>query len=156
MLLKLNEFNIPMKIVYQLSYELENDPDQIAVTQALTLNESKPLMGLKGTYGLFGSLEWWESIYQGRMPLLHISGVIKKVYVAGQDEGETNNTIDVIDEHGVQTAVGIYTNNVSDIALFKTGGRVAIVYALDELKRQPAQDGSINYSKIALEMAVSL
>ncbi|EMI40263.1 hypothetical protein RRSWK_07223 [Rhodopirellula sp. SWK7] len=35
------------------------------------------------------------------------------------------------------------------------GHLVHVVYALDELKRQPAADGGVNYSRVALEMAIS-
>lgn len=68
----------PMKLVYLLSEELKADPEYVSLTQALTLDKSKPYVGLNGTYGLFGSQEWCDSITQGKMPLLSLSGVIKK------------------------------------------------------------------------------
>lgn len=68
-----------MKLVYLLSEELKADPEYVSLTQALTLDKSKPYVGLNGTYGLFGSQEWWDSINQGKMPLLSLSGVIKKL-----------------------------------------------------------------------------
>lgn len=145
-----------MKRVYRLSDELENDPKQIALAQALTLNSSKPLLGLKGTHGLFGGPEWWASIEQRKMPLLFVSGIIRRVYVAGQDGGDENNGIDLLLEDGSVRDVGIYVNDKADIPLFRVGCRAELVYVLDELKKQPAPDGGINYSKIALEMAVSL
>ncbi len=156
MLLHLGKAGVPMKRVYQLSDELKNDPKQIHLAQALTLNASKPIMGLKGTHGLFGSPEWWSSIEQRKMPLLFVSGIIRRVYVAGQDGGDENNGIILLLEDGSLRDVGIYVNDKSDIPLFRVGCRVEIVYALDELKKQPAQDGRINHSKIVLEMAVSL
>jgi hypothetical protein len=51
---------------------------------------------------------------------------------------------------------GIYVNDAEDVKLFRVGARVDVLYALDELKQQPAREGGINYSRIALEMAVSL
>jgi hypothetical protein len=156
MLLHLDKAGEPMKRVYQLSEELKNDPEQIALAQALTLNLSKPMLGLKGTHGLFGSPEWWASIEQRKMPLLFVSGIIRRVYVAGQDSGDENNGIDLLLEDGSVRDVGIYVNDKADIPLFRVGCRVELVYALDELKKQPALDGGINYSKIELEMAVSL
>ena len=145
-----------MKRVYLLSEELKKDPEQIALTQALTLNPAKPQLGLKGVHGLFASEAWWQSINQKKMPLLHISGVVVRVYVAGQDQEEKNNTIDIALGDGTTQSVGIYTNDPDDIDLFQVGCKAAIVYALDELKKQPAFDGGVNYSKVALEMAVSL
>lgn len=156
MLLHLDEVGVPMKRVYRLSEELKSDPEQIALAQALTLNSSKPMLGLKGTHGLFGAPEWWANIDQRKMPLMFVSGIIRRVYVAGQDGGDENNGLDLLLEDGSVRDVGIYVNDKADISLFRVGCRVEIVYALDELKKQPALDGGINYSKIALEMAVSL
>jgi len=156
MLLNLEETKIPMKMVFLLSEELKMNPGRVALTQALTLNSSKPMMGLKGIHGLFGSQEWWDSIKKGKMPLLFQSGIIKRAYVAGQDPSDFNNTIDLLLDDGTTHSVGIYTNKEIDANLFKVGHMASIVYALDEMKAQPDFDGSINYSKTALEMAVSL
>lgn len=156
MLLNLDQVDVPMKLVYLLSRELKANPQRVELTQALTLDQSRPNMGLKGTYGLFGSQEWWDSIEQRRMPVLLLSGVIKDAYVAGQDPSEINNTIDLMLDDGSVCEVGIYVNDELDISLFRVGCRADIVYALDEMKEQPDVDGGINRSKTALEMAVSL
>ncbi|SCC25333.1 hypothetical protein GA0061080_105623, partial [Gilliamella intestini] len=100
MLLKLENSKVPMKMVYLLSEKLKKNPEKAALTQALTLDKTKPKMGLKGTNGLFGTKEWWNSIEQGRIPLLFISGIIKKAYVAGQDPSNFNNTVDLLLEDG--------------------------------------------------------
>lgn len=157
MFLQPDSSSVVMKRVYLLSEELKADPEQVALAQALTLNAAKPRMGLKGTLGLFGSPEWWANIEQRKMPFRFLSGVIERAYVSGQDESVTlNNAFDLrLDDDFVQME-GIYINNEDDVKLFRVGHRVEIVYALDELKRQPAQDGSVNYSDIVLEMAVSL
>ncbi len=156
MLLNLDQVDVPMKLVYLLSRELKANPQRVELTQALTLDQSRPNMGLKGTYGLFGSQEWWDSIEQRKMPVLFLSGVIKDAYVAGQDPSEINNTIDLMLDDGSVCEVGIYVNDEHDISLFRVGCRADIVYALDEMKEQPDVDGGINRSKTALEMAVSL
>ncbi|MNV27916.1 hypothetical protein D3C71_1190830 [compost metagenome] len=44
--------------VYRLSEELAGDPEKIVDAQALTLDQTRPQMGLKGNLGLFGSPEW--------------------------------------------------------------------------------------------------
>jgi len=155
MFLKLDDTNVPMKQVYLLSEELKDNPERISVTQKLTLNSSRPLMGLKGTHGLFASVEWWDSIQENKIPLSYISGVIKRAYVSGQDEGPTNNTVDLVLDDNSTITVGIYTNSIKDVSLFNVGCKVQLVYALDELKKQPARKGGVNYSEIALEMAVS-
>lgn len=154
-LLLIPDWKEPMKAVFSLRDELLKNPRRLEKTQALTLDNSKPHMGLRGTYGLFGSIEWWNSIQSGKMPLLCLSGVAERVYVSGQDQVDVN-TVDIRLADGTLRSVGIYTNDKSDISLFHVGRKVAIVYALDELKQQPAPDGSVNVSKVALEMAVSL
>jgi hypothetical protein len=156
MLLRLSDFDTPMKLVYQLVDDLNVDTERVALTQALTLDESKPLIGLKGKNGLFGSQEWWDNIYQGKTPLLSISGIATRVYCAGQDRSGVNNMVDIVEIDGSAKSIGIYVNDEDDAKLFRVGSKVAIVYALDELKQQPARDGSVNYSKVALEMAVSV
>lgn len=156
MLLPLEAAGLAMKPVYDLARDLEANPGRVAAAQALTLDAAKPLMGLSGTHGLFGSEAWWESIRQGRMPLEFVAGVVARAYVAGQGDSGPNNTVDLVLDDGSTRAVGIYVNDRRDAALFRPGCRVELVYALDELKRQPAPDGSVNCSKVALEMAVSL
>lgn len=156
MLLKLENSKVPMKIVYLLSEKLKANPEYASSTQALTLNKTKPFIGLNGTNGLFGTNEWWDSIEQGKIPLLFISGIIRRAYVTGQDPSNFNNTVDLLQEDGTIRSVGIYTNRKADSKLFKIGYSASIVYALDELKPQAIINSGQKYSQIALEMAVSL
>jgi hypothetical protein len=132
------------------------DPGQVSDAQALTLNASKPRIGLKGVHGLFGAREWWESIAQGKMPLVFLSGVVLRVYAAGQDEGEIDNTVDLKLSDGLGRSVGIYVSDSVDVRLFRLGHRVDVVYVFDELKEQPSRGGGVNCADIVLEMAVSL
>lgn len=158
MFLQLDLSGVAMKRVYLLSAELKADPEQVALAQALTLNASKPRMGLKGTLGLFGSPEWWANIEQRKMPLLLVQGTIHSTYYAGMtnESNQEINSFELRLDDGTVRREGFYTNDKVDRSLFQAGHRVEIVYALDELKRQPAEDGGINYSDIVLEMAVSL
>jgi hypothetical protein len=89
------------------------------------------------------------------MPLRVLEGTVVRVYEAGQDHEGINNTIDLSLENGAVVPVGIYVNDPVDVGLFKVGSWVTIVYALDELK-DPSTNLGDKYSKIALEMAVSL
>ena len=155
MLLDLESSPVPMRRVYSLAIELEQDARRVAQAQELTLDSSKPLLGLKGTFGLFGSDEWWANVNQREIPLLFLSGVIQRSYFAGQDSGGRNNTVDLVLSDGSISTAGIYTNDTRDVELFSPGHLVHAAYALDELKRQPAPDGGVNYSRVALEMAIS-
>jgi hypothetical protein len=145
-----------MKNVYRLEVDLADDPEHVALAQALTLNAARPHMGLSGRYGLFGSDEWWASIADGKMPLQRHSGIITRAYRAGQDSSGANNTIDLMAEDGSVHVVGIYVNDTRDVALFLPGHAATITYALDELKPQAAINSGSAHSKVALKMAVSL
>lgn len=156
MLLKLENLKIPMKLVYFLSEELKTKPEQIVLTQSLTLDKSRPNIGLKGTYGLFGSQEWWNSINQGKMPLLYVSGVITRTFVAGQDPSPVDNAFSLLLDDGSKVEESIYDYiKEEDKKLFQKGSRVEIIYANDELKRKNS-NGEKAYLDIVLEMAVSL
>ena len=154
MLLNLEESSVPMRRVYLFTEEIKHDPSYVEEVQNLTLDTSRPTMGLKGTHGLFCSEEWWASIREGRIPLKFVSGIIQRIYVTGQDAGVVNNTIDLVLEDGTKVSTGIYTNDKRDVALFCLGHKAEIVYALDELKCPPEEEAWY-YSETALEMAVS-
>lgn len=143
----------PMVKIYRLSEELAGDPEQVVDAQALTLDETRPHMGLKGSLGLFGSSEWWESIQNGIMPQRRVSGVIKRVFVAGQDRSEIPNAFDMITPDGVRME-GIYVNSPEDVAYYEVGRRVEVVYALDELK-MALPSGEKNHLEIVIEVSIS-
>lgn len=144
-----------MKPVYELAKELLANPGRVALTQAVTLNPEKPEIGLKGSKGLFGSTAWWESIQCGRIQTTQYTGVVSRAYCAGQGDAGPNNMIDIITVDGKREAVGIYVNDPADVRLFNPGHQIEVIYALDELKAQPAPDGKVNYSRIAINMSVS-
>jgi hypothetical protein len=144
-----------VKRVYELSKELAHDPEQIADAQALTLDQSRPQIGLKGSLGLFGSSEWWGNIEAGVIPLKRLSGVIRRVYVAGQDRSDVPNAFDFASSNGTVRMEGIYVNSPEDVAVYQVGRQVDVVYVLDELK-VPSSGGGKNYLEIVLEVSISL
>jgi hypothetical protein len=153
-LLDLEKAGVAMKRVYLLSTELDANPQQVELTRKLTLDKTRPTMGLKGTYGLFASDEWWSNINSRKMPLKFVSGTVTRALEAGQDQVGINNTVVLQLSDGQSDSVGIYVNNPSDVSLFKNGAFVMIVYALDELKSGAHNLGETNL-EVALEMAVS-
>lgn len=142
-----------MKPVYTLAEALAQDPGRIAKTQALTLDSARPHMGLKGRHGLFASDAWWESITAGRIQTQTLTGIIERIYFAGQDSrrGGQVNSVTLRLADGSTVDEGIYAHRKQDIQLFVPGAMVTMVYALDELKAQPAADGSVNVACIVLE-----
>ncbi|MDT7836052.1 hypothetical protein [Aquabacterium sp. OR-4] len=145
-----------MKRTYTLARELELTPQTIEKAHKLTLDRSRPRIGLKGKHGLFASTEWWNNVKNGTIATLKVKGQVVDVYAAGADASTLPDMIDIATDDGTLVSAGIYVNDPADVALYTVGKRVALMYALDELKDQPAEDGSINRAKIALEMAVSI
>lgn len=143
-----------MKLIYRLSEELENDPQHVATVQALTLDATKPHLGLRGTRGLFGSQEWWERVDAGLIPTKRLSGVIAEVYVAGMDHSAAPNSFDFMAEDGHLKMEGMYANSKQDLALYQVGRHVEVTYVLEELK-MPMSDGCTDYLEIVLELSIS-
>ncbi len=50
-----------MKLVFDLKKENEYKKEHVKSVQKLTLNKNK-MIGLKGSFGLYNSDEWWENI----------------------------------------------------------------------------------------------
>ena len=151
-LLNLKNQNCSMKLVYRLSKSLKDDPEHVKRAQDLTLDETRPLMGLKGTHGLFGSDEWWNSIYSKKMKLKFVSVLITRTYYAGMDSDRRHNSYELALDNGSLHQESFYANNSKDIGLYEVGKKVLIVYALDELKKQ---SGKRKYSETPIEIAIS-
>lgn len=157
MLLNLANYGPKMKLVYDFAEILKEDTEQVRLAQALTLDTSRPRMGLSGNHGLFGSEEWWESIKNGRIKTATHSGIIEKTYFAGQDArwGNQINSFSLRLLDGSLIEQSIYVMKKTDQSLFVPGATVIMISALDELKFQPALDGGKNYSTVVLEVAIS-
>ncbi|MCX7419641.1 MAG: hypothetical protein NT013_08895 [Planctomycetia bacterium] len=54
---------------------------------------------------------------------------------------ELGVAVDIFLNNGSIESAGIYVNNESDVALFRVGCQVEVIYALDELKQQPSLNG---------------
>ncbi|OWQ47542.1 hypothetical protein CDL60_08950 [Roseateles noduli] len=146
-----------MRVVYSLAIDLAANPERVAKTQALTMNADKPLLGLRGAHGLFASPEWWSNIDSGSIRSETLYGTIEGLHFAGQDArwGDQVNTFSMRLADGTLINEGIVVNEKSYRRLFRVGTEMRIRYALEELKRQPATEGGVNYIKILLEIAVN-
>ncbi|MDZ7551574.1 hypothetical protein RGC63_07800 [Helicobacter pylori] len=142
------------KIVFELSQKLKDDPSYMELIQSVTLDQSKPYIGLKGNNGLFGSDIWWDNIKKNVIRTNIIKGKIVRLYNAGQDSLESYNSFDLLLSDGSIWSESIYINNRLDNDLFKIGSLVCIFYAHDE--RKQSISGDISYSDTVIEMAVSI
>ena len=133
--------------------ELKNDPAQVAAAQALTLDSSRPF-GLKGTFGLFGSGEWWQNIERGIAPVTHMHGVISKVYAEGMhNEGRG---FEIVTNDGTSHKYSCVTNQRKDQKKYVVGKKIHVSYVKEPLKNpMPSPNGTTNiYSEIVLEISV--
>lgn len=145
----------PANVVYRLSSRLAREPDQIKRAQDLTLDSTRPNLGLQGKYGLFGSEQWWKSIKDGSMETRTDVGKIVKIYRAGQDaEDDEGCDFDYVTDDGTTRSASCMANNAADLSLYQIGAQVELIYALDPLKKQPADDGREAVASILLQVAV--
>lgn len=142
-----------MKVVYSLRSDLEKDPARVLETQALTLNDARPMLGLKGSRGLFGSDEWWSNVESGVIDVAYVTGVIKELYVAGQERLDHPNEFELTLDDGGLRSEGILVDDPGLISEYVPGRRVRIKYAYDELKC-PLPDGRPQYLDLVLEIAI--
>ncbi|NHZ67061.1 hypothetical protein [Massilia genomosp. 1] len=154
MFLQLDEAAVPMKLVYQLEEDHKRDPTRVKQTQALSLDASRPSMGLSSRFGLYGSPEWWANLRNGTIKQQIISGEITGLFISREDETEVY-AVSVVTPHEEVDYMEVHVLDQADAGLFQIGSRVDALYAYNELKFQPP-GGSIAYSTSVVEVAVSL
>lgn len=121
-----------MKKVYDLEVTLALDPKQVADTRALTLDQSRPLMGLKGVYGLFGSFEWWNNLKCGRMPTVLYEGQIESLQFEGMNNEGRSFTLK-LKEGGTYT-YSCVANKQADLGAYATGRQVRVTTCTEHKK----------------------
>lgn len=155
MFLKIEQAEVPMKLVYQLITELQGDPAQVAEVRALSADVSRPNMGLKEGFGLFNSDEWWDNIKGRNLRGNYVSGVIADLSHAGQDEDDDINSFILLLDNGSTRYDSIYCNNPCDSKLFSLGSRVDIFSVFVPLKNSMPPGVRRDFSEMVIEMAVS-
>lgn len=146
-----------MKVVYDLSSALAANPERVTKAQAMTLNNDKPFLGLRGVHGLFASSDWWSNLAKGLIATEVRTGTIERLFFAGQDArwGDEVNSFSMRADDGSVVDESIVVNDKAHRRLFHVGARIQLRYALDELKMQPAYNAGVNYARVLLEVAVS-
>ena len=122
------------RVVYRLSTDLHRDPRRIELTQQRTLDPAHPTSGLKGSQGLYGSEQWWQSINSGRIPLVLKTGTISRLYYAGMDSHRKNNSCEVAGDDGRTFHGSVLVDRPAHHSRYKVGARVAYLFAMDEWK----------------------
>ncbi len=98
-------------------------------------------------YGLFGSLEWWNAIKTGIIPVYAVEGVITRLYVSGHNDFPE---MQIDDGHEKTT----WMRQGKD-EMYEVGRKIKIKYFLQKTSRQFISSASYPYKRV-LEIWVSL
>lgn len=153
MYIDLSSYPVELELVYEFSEDITNNLDMIRDTHKLTLDDSRPFMGLRGDKGLFATQEWWDNIHAKVIPSEIRSGVITKTYTAGMEKSAQDNSFQYIDEEGNSHDESIYTLDENKSKLFKIDHLIVIYYAYDEMKASTTEDP--DFCLTVIEMAIS-
>lgn len=122
-----------MKKMYSLEVEHEDRPGQVEQAQKLSLDKSKPHLGLKGVYGLYGSSEWWENIYRGKVPSKVYQGIIKDIHFTGMHNEAEGFTL-ALDDGGSYSYTCV-ANRRRNMKHCKVGKRLKVTTFVEVLKK---------------------
>ena len=95
--------------------------------------------GLKGTHGLFGSSEWWENIAQAIATVVRLEGRIGSLYSTGMHN--ESQGFEMLKADGSTYRHACAANDKKDLALFRIGKKIVVVYVVEEL-RNPVKSGN--------------
>lgn len=113
-----------MKTIYDLAITLARDPGRVVETQALTQDDTRPLMGLKGAYGLFGSADWWINLKSGVIPITIYQGEIGSLQFEGMHNEGRSFTLKL--KGGGTYTYSCVTNEKADYGAYAVGRQVRV------------------------------
>ena len=122
-----------MKKIYSLEIEHEDDPKMVELAQNLTLDKSRPTMGLAGEYGLYGSPEWWKNLYDGLIPKKVYEGTIGDIKFSGMNNEGKSFTLKLI--NGGSYTYSCEANRRRNLKHYKVGRRAKVVTFMEKLKK---------------------
>ena len=121
-----------MKKIYDLKTALADDPSRVVDAQKLTLDKTCPHMGLAGSYGLFGSPDWWDNLNTGTIPIVIYEGLIESLQFEGMNNEGRSFTL-------AQTDAEPYTyscvaNQKNDLRLYEIGRKMRVTVFFEKKK----------------------
>jgi hypothetical protein len=143
-----------MLTVYSLREELERDAQYIKTVQALTLDASRPRMGLSARLGLYGSDEWWRNVENGVVSRATYFGTITETFYEGMQSDRRHNSFRMKTDDGREYSYSMVPENSSYRGLYRVGHRAEITTIFNELKRRKA-DGTPETIEEPLEIRLS-
>lgn len=144
-----------MKTVYSLSEDLNRNPKKVELTQARTLDNRSLPGGLKGTYGLFGSDEWWHNIFKEVIPVTRLMGMVTRIYREGMHNEGLGFEMEVSD--GSTFRYSCVVNQHRNLKLYQVGKKITFEYATEPLKNPIATpNGYETTTRITLKVELEL
>ncbi len=121
-----------MKLIYDLAVRLADHPEDVSASQALTLDESRPNIGLKGAYGLFASDEWWANLTSGMIPTTCYDGIISSLQFEGMhNEGRA---FSLRLNNGVEYTYSCVANHAAERSAYQIGRKARITTYTEPMK----------------------
>jgi hypothetical protein len=128
-------------------YRLRADKDFIAQVQKATTTSEE--FGIEPTHGLFGSVEWWQHVRDGTLPVHTLRGAITRVYMGSMNDWPefTMRTAT-----GEQSSWSRYANDPTFASLYTVGRPIELDYVVQR-RRPKSFDGGAE-DKIPIEIRV--
>ena len=143
-----------MLTVYSLRHELERRAEYLKQVQALSLDTSRPNMGLSARLGLYGSDEWWRNVESNVIPRANYSGIITETFYEGMESDRRHNSFRMKTDDGREYSYSMIPEDSSYKGLYRAGHRAEITTIFEELKRRNA-DGDPEVFETPLEIRLS-
>jgi hypothetical protein len=141
--------------IYSLRRELERDAAYVQQVQTLSLDDSRPRMGLSARLGLYGSDEWWRNVESGVIPTATYSGIITETFYAGMDSDRRHNSFRLKTDDGRDYSYSMMPDNSDSRDLYRVGHRIEVTTIFEELKQRNA-DGTPQVTESPLEIRLSV
>jgi len=132
-------------------YDLREDVETVALIQKASLTTKD--RGLVPEHGLFGSTEWWWAIDDSVLPIVHVEGLISRVFMSGHNDYEEFE----IDSGGELSSWARVTSGgkggsperIAKAAMYKVGRAVHLTYVKQRFRQTLS---GIPFSKSVLEI----
>ena len=95
-------------------------------------------MGLKGTYGLFASGEWWRNFHKNKIPRVIYNGVIEDIHFSGM-HNESKSFSLRLDDGGIYK-YSLVASQKSGLKLYREGVRLRVETFIEKMKDGSEQD----------------
>lgn len=111
----------------KIAYRLRDNPKHIAQVQKATLTTDD--FGIEPKDGLFGSLEWWDRIANGELPVHTLRGTITERFMGSMGDWPV---IRVVSDTGEESSWTREVNTREQDALYRVGRHIEIEYVLQK------------------------